>query len=79
MKTKISKWGNSVALRIPKSFAQQVNLQEGTPVDLKIEKDQLVISPQKQKPDLKSLLSEVNEDNLHEEIDFGEPEGKEVW
>lgn len=79
MKTKISKWGNSVALRIPKSFAQQVNLKEGTPVDLKIEKDQLVISPQKQKHNLKTLLSEVNEDNLHEEIDFGEPEGKEVW
>jgi antitoxin MazE len=48
-------------------------------VDLTIKKDQRVISPQKQKPDLKSLLSKVNDDNLHKEIDFGEPEGKEVW
>lgn len=79
MKTKISKWGNSVALRIPKSFAQQVNLQEGTPVDLNIENERLVITPQKKKPELKSLLSEVNEDNLHKEIDFGEPKDNEVW
>ncbi len=52
MKTKISKWGNSFAIRIPKSFAKQVNLSAGAPVDLKIEKDHLVIFPQKQKPDL---------------------------
>lgn len=79
MKTKITKWGNSMALRIPKSFAKQIELKEGTPVDLKIEEDRLVITTKKEKHSLNDLLNEISEENIHRETDFGTSEGNEAW
>ncbi|MBE2219403.1 MAG: AbrB/MazE/SpoVT family DNA-binding domain-containing protein [Ignavibacteria bacterium] len=80
MNTKIMKWGNSLALRIPKSFAQAINLEEGNDVRIKIEKDNLIVKKAKNKKyDLKSLLAGINKNNLHGETDTGNSVGKEVW
>lgn len=80
MNTKIMKWGNSLALRIPKSFAQAINLEEGNDVRIKIEKDNLIVKKAKNKKyDLKSLLAGINKNNIHGEIDTGNSVGKEVW
>ena len=80
MNTKITKWGNSLALRIPKSFAKAINLEEGNDVKIKIEKDNLVVKKEKNnKYDLKSLLAGINKNNIHGEIDTGNSVGKEVW
>ncbi len=80
MITKIHKWGNSLALRIPKAFADSVGLGNGTEIELIIEGEKLVImrSPSSH-PDLEDLLSRVTTENVHEEIDFGEPVGREAW
>lgn len=80
MNTKIQKWGNSLALRIPKSYAKAVDLKEGLDVRLKLEKNKIVVEKQRRKKySLKLLLSRVNRKNLHKETDFGVREGKEIW
>ena len=80
MHTKIQKWGNSLGLRIPKSFAEEAQVEEGSTVDLSLDDDRLIIQPVRRLSyRLKDLLSKVTKDNLHEEIKTGEPIGREVW
>ncbi len=80
MKTKIQKWGNSLALRIPKSFAQEIGLDSNSPVDVLLLEGKLVVVPEAgHRFSLEKLLSQVTADNLHHEIDWGAPVGREVW
>ena len=80
MKTRIQKWGNSLALRIPKSFANEVGLQRETSVEVSLADGKLVITPvAKPKLTLKQLLSKVTKENLHHEVDTGSAAGKETW
>jgi antitoxin MazE len=78
MITNIKKWGNSLALRLPKSFASEIGLDENSAVELIIEADQLVIRPVKPAT-LDQLLEAVTPDNLHGEVDTGSPQGIETW
>ena len=76
----IQQWGNSLALRIPKAFAQQARVKKGSRVRFTVEKNQLVIEPvEKSKITLKSLLAGVTPENIHPETDWGRPMGKEIW
>lgn len=80
MKTRVQKWGNSLALRIPKSFASEVGFQKETPVEVSLADGKLVValvSPPK--PTLKQLLAKITKDNLHSEIDTGPAAGNEAW
>jgi antitoxin MazE len=80
MQAKIRKWGNSLALRIPKSFALSVNIKQNELVDLLIDEGKIVIMPIPQKKySLEELLEGVSETNLHSEFDTGAPTGKEIW
>ena len=80
MQTKIKKWGNSLALRIPKSFALNANLRQNELVDLSIDKEKIIITPiGKKEYSLGELLEGVSESNLHGEFDTGVPVGKEIW
>jgi antitoxin MazE len=80
MRTKIQKWGNSLALRIPKSFAEEAEVEAGSRVDLSVTDGQLVIRPvRSQRFELHALLAGVKEENLHAEIPTGEPTGREAW
>ncbi len=80
MKTRIQKWGNSLALRIPKSFATEAGIEQDSSVELSLNKGKLIIvSSQRPKFTLKQLLFRIGKDNLHEEIQTGPPVGKEVW
>lgn len=80
MKVKIQKWGNSLAVRIPKSFAVQTEIEQDSFVDLSILEGNIVVKPEKRKPrfTLEELLEAVTEENLHGEIEFGKPVGKEM-
>ena len=72
MQTKIKKWGNSLALRIPKSFALNANLRQNKLVDLSIDKERIIITPIDEKEySLVELLEGVTESNLHGEFDTG--------
>ncbi|HEU65629.1 MAG TPA: AbrB/MazE/SpoVT family DNA-binding domain-containing protein [Chloroflexi bacterium] len=80
MRARVQKWGNSLALRIPKSFAAEVGLQKEAPVDISLADGGLVIRPVAEpKPTLKQLLARVAKENLHHEVDTGSAVGKEVW
>jgi antitoxin MazE len=80
MKTRVKKWGNSLALRIPKAFADEVGLEQDTSVDVSLMDGKMVITPaDEKKPTLTELLAKVTPDNLHGEIGFGPPKGNEIW
>ena len=80
MRTRVQKWGNSLALRIPKSFAAEVGLQKETSVEVSLADGKLVITPvAKPNLTLKELLAKVTKDNLHHEIDTGPAIGNETW
>lgn len=79
MLTKLQKWGNSLAVRIPRGFAEQLMIQQGSEVDLSLDGDQLVIKPKRRELSLSELLAQVTDENIHAEIATGEPTGREVW
>ena len=80
MQTKIQKWGNSLGLRIPKSFAAQAGVEAGSEVDLSLEDGELIIRPKRvPKYDLSVLLRRVTTENVHTEVQSGQPVGREVW
>jgi len=80
MRSRIQKWGNSLALRIPKSFATEVGLQRETSVEVPLADGKLVITPvAKPQPTLKQLLAKVTKENLHHEMDTGPTMGNETW
>jgi antitoxin MazE len=78
MLTKIQKWGNSLAIRIPSAFAKEIGLYPNTEVELKLENNRLVIIPNKKKQ-LEKMLKQITPDNVHNEINWGEKVGKEEW
>jgi antitoxin MazE len=76
----MQKWGNSLALRVPKSFADEVGLAQNSPVELLLRKGKLIVAPTaKRGMTLKQLLSKVTEDNLHAEVGTGPAVGRETW
>ena len=79
MQTVIRKWGNSLGIRIPKPFAEEVHLDDGNHVDINLIGKEIVIKPIKKKFDLNELLKQVNKNNLHTEISTGSATGKEIW
>ena len=80
MKTRVQKWGNSLALRIPKSFAVEAGLHADADVELSLVGDTLVVRPIKpQSLTLEDLLRGVTDENLPGEWDTGPAVGKEVW
>lgn len=78
MQSKVSRWGNSLALRIPKRFAEEANLSCDSKVDISIEAGALVIRSVR-KYTLEELLDGTTPESLHDEIDYGPAVGAEVW
>ncbi len=80
MKTRVQKWGNSLALRIPKSVAAEVGLDQDALVELSLVDGKLVVAPVVEPAvTLDQLLAGVTEDNLHREVDTGPAIGNEAW
>ena len=80
MRAQIQKWGNSLALRIPKAFVHETNLCQGAAVDIGIKESCIIVKPLVQRKfSLKKLLAGVNKSNVHKEEDFGVKQGLEVW
>ena len=80
MLTKVQKWGNSLGLRIPKSFASEAQVEAGSTVDISVKDGGLVVRPvTRPQYALPELLSKVTSRNVHEEVVTGKPVGREVW
>lgn len=78
MDTEVNRWGNSLGLRIPKAYAEEIGLKSGSKVKLVMENDRLVITKVK-KFSLKSLVSQIALDNRYDEVETGKPVGREIW
>jgi antitoxin MazE len=76
---RITRWGNSLAVRIPKHLAEQTNIKEGSEVELGVADGAVTIRVKAHSYSLEELLDQVTPENRHDEIDWGEPQGKEVW
>lgn len=76
----IAKWGNSPALRIPKSVMNQASLHEGDEVQFEVQAPGLILVRAKNTElTLESLVSQITPENRHAEVDWGKPRGNEVW
>ncbi len=80
MTTAVTKWGNSLAIRIPRALAEQIQIQEGTEVNFSISGDSIVITPKRRKKyTLDELLEDMTPEKFHSEIDTGVAMGNEIW
>ena len=80
METRVQKWGNSLGLRIPKPFAQEMGIEPNSSVDIALADGKLVITPVVDPAlTLAQLLAKVTDGNLHGEVDPGPAVGLEVW
>jgi antitoxin MazE len=80
MRTRVQKWGNSLAVRIPKTFAEEVGLKDDAPIEMRLVKGGLLLEPSSTwAPTLGELLDGVSASNLHDEEDTGPPQGSEAW
>ncbi|HBA45857.1 hypothetical protein A2W67_02885 [Candidatus Nomurabacteria bacterium RIFCSPLOWO2_02_40_28] len=83
MTTKIQKWGNSLAMRLPKELANSFNLKAGSEVVFITNNDSFSIRPQIEvkipKYTLEDMVKGITKKNRHKEFDWGKPMGKEIW
>jgi antitoxin MazE len=78
MEAVVKKWGNSLGIRIPSLIARDLSLKDGSSVDI-YDKGKMIIIKPVQKNKLSEMLSKINEQNIHKEIETGGPVGKEIW
>ena len=80
MTSTIQKWGNSLAIRIPKAIARDVQLENGSKVNITVREGTVIIAPaKKSKYELDELLKGVSKKNIHRSVDTGPAVGREVW
>ena len=76
MEVKVTRWGNSLGIRVPARMAERLRMHDGAVVELEIRDGELVI---RRKDSLEELLDRITEENLHAEMDWGGPVGHETW
>ena len=80
MESKVQRWGNSLAVRIPKAFAEEVGLTDDTSIEMRLHKGGLLIEPSSVwNPTLDELIDGITTENRHDEFDTGPAVGKEAW
>jgi antitoxin MazE len=79
MEARVQKWGNSLAIRIPKPYALEIGLEQNSLVTVSIEDGRLFLEPVQPTYSLEDLLAAVTEENLHAEVETGAAVGNEVW
>ena len=78
MKATVQRWGNSLAIRIPRAYARDLAIDEGSEVEVSVAGPALVVTPSSP-PSLNALLAAITDENLHAEIDTGPGQGREAW
>ncbi len=80
VRARIHRWGNSLALRIPKAFAEQAGLQDTDLVDVSLVDGKLLVQRiARPAPSLDELLAAMTPENLHDEVSSGPAAGREAW
>ena len=81
MRSRLKKWGNSLALRIPSHLVKELGIHEDTQVEVRCEDGRLLVVPVTEVPQfsLHELLEKVTKSNLHNETETGDAMGNEEW
>ncbi len=80
MHVRVQKWGNSLAVRLPKPLAEDAEVKEGTVLNLAVSEGKVVATRvEKKKQSLKQLLAQITRKNIHAEVDSGPSVGREIW
>ena len=78
MEAIVKKWGNSLGVRIPSLIVRELSLKDGSCVEINDRGNEIIIKPIR-KNSLSEMLDNINERNIHEEVDVFGPVGKEIW
>ena len=73
------RWGNSLAVRIPKNVADEAHLAEGDKLVIQVEAPGNIAIKSVDRPTLEQLVDQITPKNLHKEINWGKPVGNEAW
>lgn len=79
MRAQVAKWGNSLAVRIPKSVAREAGLAAGTTVRMTAADGGVLIALAAPHYSLQELVARITPKNRHGETDWGGPVGREHW
>ena len=79
MRSRISKWGNSLAVRLPRAYTIEAGLADGDEVEIAVTDGKVVITPVARDYSLEDLVQGITPENRHTETDWGSPRGSEVW
>ena len=79
MKATVQKWGNSLAIRIPKNVTKETKVIEGSSINIQVENGNIILSPSKKEYSLKELLKNITNENIHTEVSTDGRMGGEVW
>jgi len=79
MRARVAKWGNSLGVRIPKTAAQEVGLEDGTSIEVKVSGRNLILTPARPEYTLDELVARITAENRHGETDWDAPVGNEGW
>ena len=80
MATQITKWGNSLAVRLPRRVADEAKLKQGDTVEIVVPgAGRVEVRVRKQRRSLKQLVNDITAENLHAASEWGKPVGRELW
>lgn len=79
MRTTVQKWGNSLAIRIPKNITKDTNVSEGSTIDILVENGNIILHPSTGEYSLQELLKKITNENIHSEVTTGGQTGGEAW
>lgn len=78
MKTSVKKWGNSMAVRIPALMAKDLQIRDGSILEVLVDSGNIILKPEKRnRVNLKKMLLKVNSSNIHGEVNAGKSMGRE--
>ena len=79
MNTQVGKWGNSLAVRIPATYAKELDLEDGAELEVTRVAGGLLLRLPKREYTLEELLAQITPENIHGETDWGPAVGREAW
>ncbi len=79
MRVVVKKWGNSAAVRIPAAAMAAARLSLDQPVEVREDGGRIIIEPIREAADLATLLAGITDENRHDAVEFGPPQGSEAW
>ncbi len=81
----LSRWGNSLSVRIPKKILNSFGLTNNDKLSYKVEKSQIILTPEKKESPLRKMFDGFDaktyfqNESKNKEVDWGEPQGKEIF